>query len=65
MQGKVKYFNTEKGYGFIQSDTGDIFLHVSQINGPEPRKGDIVYFDIQEGPKGLQAINVSVINFAT
>jgi len=60
--GKVKWFNDEKGWGFIKQERGpDIFVHYSQIAG-EGRRGlledELVEFEIKEGPKGLQAVNV-------
>ena len=61
--GTVKFFNTTKGYGFIQPDDGgkDVFVHFSAIQGTGFRtlaEGQKVTFDIQEGPKGPQAANV-------
>ena len=60
--GKVKWFNDEKGWGFIKQDAGpDVFVHYSQISGDGRRRlfeDEIVEFEIKEGPKGLQAINV-------
>lgn len=58
--GTVKFFNEEKGFGFIIPDDGgkDVFVHKSNING-NVREGDKVEFEIEEGPKGLNAINVS------
>lgn len=60
--GKVKWFNDEKGWGFIKQDSGpDVFVHYSQINGDGRRRlfeDETVEFEIKEGPKGLQAINV-------
>jgi len=62
-QGTVKWFNGEKGYGFIQRSSGeDVFVHYSAINANGYRsleQGDTVEFDVQKGPKGLQAVNVS------
>jgi CspA family cold shock protein len=60
--GKVKRFYNDKGFGFIkQSDGPDVFVHYTQIEG-EGRKqlfeNDVVEFEIKEGPKGLQALNV-------
>ena len=60
--GKVKWFNDEKGWGFIRQDEGpDIFVHYSQISG-EGRKrlheDELVEFELTQGPKGPQAINV-------
>src|SRR6188472_2702883 len=60
--GKVKWFNDEKGWGFIKQDNGpDVFVHYSQISGDGRRRlfeDELVEFEIKEGPKGLQAINV-------
>lgn len=62
--GKVKWFNSSKGYGFIEKSTGgDIFVHHSGINADGYRsltEGDVVTFDVVEGPKGQQAENVTV-----
>ncbi len=66
MQGRVKWFNAEKGYGFIERDDGpDVFVHYSAIQTDGFRtlnQGDLVEFDIVDGPKGLQAANVSRIS---
>jgi CspA family cold shock protein len=60
--GSVKWFNDAKGYGFITSEEGsDVFVHFSAIQGDGFRslaEGDSVSFDIEKGPKGLQAVNV-------
>ena len=60
--GTVKWFNNEKGFGFIsQSDGADVFVHHSAIDMQGYRslaEGQAVEFDVQEGPKGLQAANV-------
>lgn len=62
MQGKVKWFNKEKGYGFIeQADGGDVFVHFSAIQEEGFKtlaEGEAVEFDIVEGPRGPQAANV-------
>lgn len=66
MQGRVKWFNAEKGYGFIERDDGqgDVFVHFSAINAEGYRtleEGQIVTFEVMEDPKGLRAANVTVI----
>lgn len=62
MSGQVKWFNNEKGYGFIDYVTGeDIFVHYSAIKQDGYKsltEGQRVSFDLVETPKGLQAINV-------
>jgi CspA family cold shock protein len=64
-EGKVKWFNEAKGFGFITSEeSGDIFVHYSSIqsNGFKTlAEGDSVSFDIEQGPKGPKAINVTKI----
>jgi CspA family cold shock protein len=59
----VKWFNAQKGYGFITGDDGqDVFVHYSAINGSGFRslqEGEAVTFEVAQGPKGLQAANVS------
>ncbi len=60
--GTVKWFNAEKGYGFIQPETGeDVFVHFSAIQSSGYRslnEGQTVEFDVAQGPKGPQAANV-------
>ena len=65
--GRVKWFSSEKGYGFIEQDDGgkDVFVHFSAIQGDGYRnlnEGDEVEFDVEQGQKGLQAANVKVTN---
>lgn len=63
--GTVKWFNDSKGYGFIEQESGpDVFVHHSAINADGFRslsEGDQVSFEIQQGPKGPAAVNVSVV----
>jgi len=63
--GKVKWFNEAKGYGFIQRDGGpDVFVHYSNISGKGFRtlkEDDEVEFEVNEGHKGLQAVNVEKV----
>ena len=63
MIGKVKWFNNEKGYGFIEyKENEDIFVHYSAIDQEGYKtlsEGQAVNFDLIETPKGLQAINVT------
>ncbi|GAB4442953.1 MAG: cold-shock protein [bacterium] len=60
--GKVKWFNEKKGFGFISQDNGsDVFVHYSAITGDGFKtlsEGDVVTFEVTNGPKGQQAINV-------
>jgi len=62
MRGSVKWFNDDKGFGFIQPTEGeDVFVHHSSIAGTGFKsltEGQIVEFDVTQGPKGLQASNV-------
>lgn len=62
MQGKVKWFNPGKGYGFIESDDGnDVFVHYSAIQGEGFKtldEGQKVEFDVVPGKRGLQADSV-------
>jgi cold shock protein len=65
-QGTVKWFNGEKGFGFIAPDGGadDVFVHYSAISGGGFRsleENQRVEFDVEQGTKGLQAVNVTAI----
>ncbi len=61
--GIVKFFDIEKGFGFIQPDEemDDLFFHQSSLSGEVPYENDRVEFKISEGPKGLCAIKVKII----
>ncbi|MCD6165608.1 cold-shock protein [candidate division KSB1 bacterium] len=62
-KGVVKWFNEAKGYGFIQRESGnDVFVHYNAIVGDgfkSLNEGDHVQFEVERGPKGFQATNVS------
>ena len=62
--GIVKWFNERKGFGFIEQEEGaDVFVHHSAINAVGFRslnEGDRVSFDVEQGPKGPSAVNVTV-----
>ena len=61
--GTVKWFNSSKGFGFISREEGDdVFVHFKAINGEGYKsldEGDQVEFEVEQGPKGLQANNVT------
>ena len=61
-KGKVKFFNDSKGFGFIVEDSTnkEYFTHVSGLID-EIREGDAVEFELQEGRKGLNAVNVRIV----
>lgn len=61
LKGTVKWFNSKKGYGFITKEDGskDIFVHLSNVEGKqELEEGQKVSFEIEEGNKGPNAVNV-------
>ena len=64
-EGTVKWFNDAKGFGFISQDDGpDVFVHFSAIQGDGFKslaEGERVTFDVEDGPKGLQASNVAKV----
>ena len=66
--GKVKWFNAEKGYGFITSEDGkDVFVHYSSINSEGFKtleEGQTVTYDVVESDRGQQANNVTVVDTA-
>ncbi|MEQ8904255.1 cold-shock protein [Ekhidna sp.] len=62
-EGTVKFFNNEKGFGFIKPDNSneDIFVHVNGLID-EIRENDKVQFETERGKKGMNAINVELVN---
>lgn len=60
--GTVKFFNNSKGFGFITPDSGekDVFVHVNGLID-EINEGDKVSYEVKEGPKGMNAVNVKVV----
>jgi cold shock protein len=62
ISGRVKWFNESKGYGFIERDgEDDVFVHYSVIEGEgfkTLKEGQVVEFEVKDGPKGAQATNV-------
>lgn len=64
-QGTVKWFNAEKGFGFISQENGlDVFAHFSAIQSDgfkSLNEGDKVMFNIEEGQRGLQAVNITTL----
>ena len=62
LEGKIKFYLTEKNYGFISYDFGDIFFHITGLPlGYCPVCGDVVNFELKESSRGLTAINIHKI----
>ena len=62
MQGKIKWFSEKRGFGFIESEGKDFFVHKSAIQkNLKLEKGDKVVFEVQESPKGAKAVKVRKI----
>ena len=65
--GTVKWFNRSKGYGFIEQENGpDLFVHYTAVRGEGFRnleEGQSVEFDVEQGQKGLQAVDVAVLGW--
>ena len=58
-KGKVKFFNTSKGFGFISQNEGeDLFFHVSELRAETANEGDQVEYEVGEGRKGPCAVNI-------
>lgn len=61
MTGKLKWFNNDKGYGFIAGDDGqDYFVHASKLAEGTYNDNDKLTFDLAEGRKGIEAVNVKL-----
>ena len=63
IQGTVKFFNESKGFGFITPEAGgkDIFVHITQLNGTTISENQTVAFEVQDGRKGPEAINIEIV----
>ena len=61
--GQVKWFNGQKGFGFIATEDKDVFVHISAVHAAgmdSLQEGDTVSFDMEDGPKGPSAVNLTV-----
>ena len=61
--GQVKWFNGQKGFGFIATEDRDVFVHISAVHAAgmdSLQEGDTVSFDMEDGPKGPSAVNLTV-----
>jgi CspA family cold shock protein len=61
--GQVKWFNGQKGFGFIATEDKDVFVHISAVHAAgmdSLQEGDTVSFDLEDGPKGPSAVNITV-----
>ncbi len=65
--GTVKFFDAEKGFGFIKPDVDmdDLFFHVSALGGKTVHDQDVVQFERSEGPKGIIAIHIKLVDAST
>jgi CspA family cold shock protein len=62
-QGTVKWFNASKGFGFIECEDKDVFVHISAVEAAgihSLNEGDAVMFETQDGPKGPSAVNLTI-----
>jgi CspA family cold shock protein len=62
-KGKVKFFDTTKGFGFITQNVGeDLFFHVSELRAETANQGDQVEYEVSEGRKGACAVNIREVH---